>query len=114
MKGWATLPDGTRQDLIWIADWDFNWQGTYRYAAPVRLPAGSVVHMAYTYDNSAANPRNPNVPPERVHYGEQTTDEMAFLFMEVSPVRRIDWPALRQGNRRQMIDALTRFARGGP
>ncbi len=112
MKGWATLPDGTRTNLIWISDWDFNWQGTYRYEQPVRLPAGSVVHLEYTYDNSAANERNPNVPPRRVHYGEQTTDEMAFLFMEVSPVRRADWPELKRGNRRQMIDALTRFAGG--
>ena len=112
MKGWATLPDGTRQDLIWIADWDFNWQGTYRYDKPVRLPAGTVVHLRYTYDNSAANERNPDVPPKRVHYGEQTTDEMAFLFLELSPVNRADWPDLRRGNRRQMVDALTRFAGG--
>ncbi len=113
MKGWATLPDGSRQDLIWIADWDFNWQGTYEYDKPVRLPAGTVVHMRYTYDNSAANERNPNVPPKRVHYGEQTTDEMAFLFMELSPVNRSDAAALRRGNRRQMADALTRFLGGG-
>ena len=108
MKGWAVLPDGTRQNLIWIADWDFNWQGTYRCAQPVRLPAGTVVHMRYAYDNSAGNERNPNVPPKRVRYGEQTTDEMAFLFFEVSPVRRTDAAGLRTGNRRQMIDALTR------
>jgi hypothetical protein len=112
MKGWATLPDGTRQNLIWIADWDFNWQGSYEFDKPVRLPAGTVVHMRYTYDNSADNERNPNVPPKRVHFGEQTTDEMAFLFMEVSPVRKSDWPALKRGNRRQMLDALTRFAGG--
>ena len=113
MKGWATLPDGSRQNLIWIADWDFNWQGTYRCAQPVRLPAGTVVHMRYTYDNSADNERNPNVPPKRVHYGEQTTDEMAFLFFELAPAHRADAAALRRGNRRQMADALTRFLGGG-
>jgi hypothetical protein len=113
MKGWATLPDGSRQNLIWIADWDFNWQGTYRYADPVRLPAGTVVHLRYTYDNSADNERNPNTPPKRVHYGEQTTDEMAFLFMEIAPVRAADAAALRRGNRRQMADALTRLLGNG-
>ena len=106
MKAWAELPDGKRQNLIWIDDWDFNWQGTYRCADPVRLPAGTVVHMRYTYDNSAANERNPNAPPKRVRYGEQTTDEMAFLFLELSPVRRADAAELRRGNRRQMADAL--------
>ncbi len=113
MKGWAILPDGSRQNLIWIADWDFNWQGTYRYAEPVRLPARTVVHMEYTYDNSADNERNPNTPPRAVHYGEQTTDEMAFLFMEGSPVHAGDYAEFRRGNRRQMADALTRFLGGG-
>ena len=113
MKGWAILPDGSRQNLIWIADWDFNWQGTYRYASPVRLPAKTVVHMEYTYDNSANNERNPNTPPQRVHYGEQTTDEMAFLFLEGSPVRSSDYAEFRRGNRRQMVDAVARFLGGG-
>jgi hypothetical protein len=38
MEGWADRPDGTRQSLIWIKHWDFNWQTDYRYAQPVRLP----------------------------------------------------------------------------
>jgi hypothetical protein len=109
MQGNATLPDGKKIPLIWIKDWDFNWQGTYHYAEPVRLPAGTVVDMKYTYDNSADNIRNPNDPPKRVHFGEQTTDEMAFLFLEASPVRVADIPELLRGNRLQMRDALTRL-----
>src|SRR5262249_12617017 len=41
MKVWADLPDGRRQDLIWIQDWDFNWQGSYEYQEPIRLPKGT-------------------------------------------------------------------------
>jgi hypothetical protein len=94
LKADAYLPDGTVEHLIWIRDWDFNWQEQYRYAVPVRLPAGTRVEMVYRYDNSAGNPRNPNVPPKRVRFGEQTEDEMALLFMNVIPDRLIDIPAL--------------------
>jgi mono/diheme cytochrome c family protein len=107
MKGTATLPDGSKKDLIWIKDWDFAWQGQYRYAAPVRLPAGTVVNLVYTYDNSDKNVRNPNTPPKRVHFGENTTDEMAFLFLEFSPVNQADFPKLlKSQGRRLNIGAL--------
>ena len=80
----AKLPDGTRLPLIWIKNWDFNWQGAYRYATPVKLPKGTEVDMQYTYDNSAANPRNPSDPPREVKFGEQTANEMAFAFVQVT------------------------------
>ena len=66
VKGFANLPDGTQRALIYIRDWNFDWQGVYRYARPVRLPAGTTIRMEYVYDNSAANPRNPHSPPQRV------------------------------------------------
>ncbi len=78
----ATLPDSTRIPLISITDWDFNWQNYYRYASPLHLPAGTKLDVRWTYDNSAANPANPSHPPRRVTYGEQTTDEMAFLVFD--------------------------------
>jgi len=81
MKVTAYLPDGTTKPLIWIKDWDFNWQGAYIYETPVPLPKGTRVEMEYTYDNSEGNPRNPVNPPVRVTYGEQTTNEMALAFM---------------------------------
>ena len=84
MKVDARLPDGSTVPLIWIRDWDFNWQGQYRYAAPVHLPKGTRIEMRYVYDNSAGNPHNPSNPPKRVTFGEQTTDEMALLFLQVT------------------------------
>lgn len=83
MKVNAQFPDGRTEQLIWIRNWDFNWQGEYRYRAPVHLPKGTRIEMRYVYDNSAANPHNPSNPPRRVTYGEQTADEMALVFLQV-------------------------------
>jgi len=52
---------------------------------PVSLPSGSVVHMRYTYDNSARNVRNPSSPPVRVHAGNRSVDEMGHLWLQVLP-----------------------------
>jgi hypothetical protein len=84
MKITAHMPDGTEKPLIWIKDWDFNWQGSYQYAQPVALPKGARVDLEYTYDNSPNNPRNPSHPPVRVKWGEQTADEMAVAFLTVN------------------------------
>jgi Flp pilus assembly protein TadD len=85
LEGYATLPDGSRKWLVRIPDWDPSWQGVYHYAAPVFLPRGTVISMRYHYDNSAANVRNPNQPPKRVRNGNQATDEMAHLSLQVLP-----------------------------
>ena len=69
LEGYATLPNGTRKWLIRIPDWDPGWQAVYHYKVPVFLPKGTVVSMRYHYDNSAANVRNPNRPPQRVRDG---------------------------------------------
>ena len=85
LEGYATLPGGTRKWLVRIPDWDPNWQSVYRYREPVFLPKGTVVSMRYHYDKSTANPRNPNQPPRRVRGGNEATDEMAHLWLQVLP-----------------------------
>ena len=80
VHGSAELPDGTKQELLLINHWDFNWQSDYRYREPVRLPKGTTLRMRSTFDNSAQNVRNPNQPPKRVQYGLQTSDEMGELW----------------------------------
>jgi hypothetical protein len=81
----ATLPDGTIQPLLWISDWDFDWQDQYRYAKPVRLPKGTLLTLAAYFDNTEHNPRNPNRPPRRVRYGVGTKDEMCACHFEFLP-----------------------------
>lgn len=82
MRARATLPGGRTVSLITIEHWNLDWQDVYHYASPLFLPAGSTISMDYTYDNSAANLRNPHTPPVRVTYGQQTSDEMAELWFQ--------------------------------
>lgn len=82
-KLWAELPDHTTRPLIKINDWDFNWQNTYHVKERVHLPKGTVLHAEWTHDNTAENIHNPNHPPKRVTYGENSTDEMAGALINV-------------------------------
>jgi Flp pilus assembly protein TadD/mono/diheme cytochrome c family protein len=85
MEAWATLPNGEKRWLVLIKSWDINRQSVYRLEKPLPLPANSVIHMRYTYDNSAANIRNPNSPPIRVRAGNRSTDEMGHFWLQVLP-----------------------------
>ncbi|AIE87975.1 hypothetical protein [Fimbriimonas ginsengisoli] len=79
MKSWLELPDGTTKPLVYVDDWDFNWQLNYVFKEPIHVPKGTKQIVEAVYDNSATNPRNPNNPPQRVTWGEATTDEMFLL-----------------------------------
>jgi hypothetical protein len=96
LRGWAVLPDGKTEQLFYIKDWDFNWQGSYLYKRLVRLPKGTVLHAEVIWDNSAANERNPNQPPRRVQWGESTTDEMGSLRYLMVPAAEKDVPVLQK------------------
>jgi len=80
-KVWAELPNGKTKNLLFIPDWDFNWQDTYHYKEPFTLPRGTVVRAEWTWNNTATNPRNPNSPPKRTLWGEGSTDEMSGLIV---------------------------------
>ncbi len=84
LEAYATLPDGSKKWLVRIPAWDPNWQAVFYYREPVFLPKDSVIHMRYHYDNSPANPRNPNHPPKRVRSGNQATDEMGHLWLQIT------------------------------
>jgi mono/diheme cytochrome c family protein len=92
----ATLPDGVVKTLLSIADWDFSWQERYRFKEFVSLPKGTRLDATVTYDNSAANKRNPSRPPVRVYWGEESTDEMGSIGMQVVTANRGDLPQLQQ------------------
>lgn len=77
----ATTPEGKQHNLIWIQDWDFNWQDIYHYREPLFLPEGTQVELVAHFDNSAQNPANPHEPPVPVGWGEKTTDEMCIGFL---------------------------------
>jgi Flp pilus assembly protein TadD/mono/diheme cytochrome c family protein len=108
MEAWATLPDGSRRDLILITDWDIDRQSVYRLAAPLALPAGTTLHMRYVYDNSAANVRNPHSPPIRVRAGNRSEDEMAHFWLQVLPHPA---PGTTELQARQALEAAWMTAR---
>ena len=83
IRGVATLPDGSSRPVMDISDWDFRWQHVYRHESPIALPKGTRLSMEYTYDNSAANPRNPELPPARVTWGQRSKDEMGDLWFQL-------------------------------
>ena len=102
VETWATLPDGTRRSLLEIRDWDFNWQDQYRYASPFWLPAGTRLDMAFTFDNSDDNPRNPDHPAARVSWGWRTADEMGDVWVQVMTRTDADRARLSSDVRRKM------------
>ena len=62
--------------------WDFEWQAEYVLAEPRLLPKGTRLRAVATYDNSAANPANPD-PTKSVFFGLQSTEEMMIGYYEV-------------------------------
>ncbi len=84
LRALAILPDGSERVLLAIDRWDFDWQDDYRCVSPIALPAGTRLVMDYVYDNSEANPANPNRPPVHVSFGQRSIDEMATLTFSVT------------------------------
>jgi peroxiredoxin len=76
----AVMGDGRRDILLDVPRYDFHWQLRYELAEPRRLPAGARLICTATYDNSAANPANPD-PRVRVQWGDQTWNEMLIGFI---------------------------------
>jgi hypothetical protein len=87
IRATLTFPDGTTKQLIWIKEWDYDWQEFYYLKDPIHVPAGTQFDVTAYFDNSDKNPRNPNRPPKHVNVGEQTHEEMCFVFMGVAPDR---------------------------
>ena len=110
VRGYATLPDGTRRSLIRIDDWDFHWQDFYRYATPFVLPRGTELAMEFTYDNSVGNPDNRFAPPRPVRWGQDSSNEMGDLWIQVVPVRPADLePLIRDRRPTELAEDIVGF-----
>jgi mono/diheme cytochrome c family protein len=81
----AIFPDGRRQMLSQVTDFNFNWMNMYIYAddsAPL-LPKGTILHLVAWYDNTSANKSNPD-PDQWVGYGDRTVDEMGHAWLNIT------------------------------
>ena len=85
IKVTMTPPGGEPVTLVAIDDWDYNWQETYWFKQPIKAKAGTRIDVEALYDNSLANPNNPFNPPRKITFGEQTTHEMMFGFVSMTP-----------------------------
>lgn len=79
-KSWEyrlVYPDGRKEVVLSVPKYDFNWQTYYIYAKPLAVPKGARLEATAHYDNSVANPWNPD-PKVTVRWGEQTWEEMQY------------------------------------
>jgi hypothetical protein len=79
----AVFPDGTREVLLRVPKYDFNWQLTYELAQERVFPKGTKFEATAIFDNSPGNPFNPD-PKASVRFGDQTWDEMMVGFIDIA------------------------------
>jgi hypothetical protein len=66
-------------------------------AAPL-LPRGTIIRVTAWYDNTRANPNNPD-PDQWVGFGDRTVDEMGHAWMNVTYISDEEYN--EQAGRRQ-------------
>ncbi len=91
----ATFPDGTKETLLSVPNYDFNWQISYELAKPRLFPKGTQIEVIAHFDNSPANRFNPDSTKD-VRWGDQTWEEMMIGFWGTVVERT---PAPSQQNR---------------
>jgi hypothetical protein len=99
----AILPDGAKQVISYVGNFNFNWMTNYIYdddAAPL-LPKGTVIHVTAWYDNTKANRNNPD-SDQWVGYGDRTVDEMAHAWMNVVYFNDAEYKALQAERKAKM------------
>jgi hypothetical protein len=92
--------DGAIEPLLRV-NWDFRWQLSYQLAKPMHLAAGTELQAVAWFDNSSANPHNPD-PSVAVRWGDQTYDEMMVGFFDVAVRPDLDkWNYFKRPTKRQ-------------
>jgi peroxiredoxin len=76
-------PNGKREMLLDVPNYQFAWQLTYELSSAKHLPKGTVIHCTAHFDNSENNPNNPN-PKSIVRWGDQTWEEMMIGFYDIA------------------------------
>jgi hypothetical protein len=78
-----TYPDGRKDVVLAVPQYDFNWQTDYVFKEPLKLPKGTTLKTMAWFDNSTRNKSNPD-PSVDVHWGEQTWEEMQFTALTMT------------------------------
>jgi hypothetical protein len=81
MKYEVVYPDGKRETLLDVPQYNFSWQTLYKLKNPVKIPKGTRLIVTAHFDNSAKNKYNPD-PTKAVRFGDATYDEMLVGFVD--------------------------------
>lgn len=114
----AIYPDGRRETLSHVANFQWNWHINYIYAdsaAPV-LPKGTTLVFTAWHDNTSANPHNPD-PAQWVGWGDRTVDEMAHAWVDVTYLEQADYERLvaeRKARREKRLRSSSEGVRREP
>jgi hypothetical protein len=91
----AVYPDGRKEVLSAVNNFQWNWHVNYVYAehaAPL-LPKGTMLVFTAWHDNTTNNPNNPD-PNQWVGWGDRTVDEMAHVWIDVTYLNQADFDKL--------------------
>jgi mono/diheme cytochrome c family protein len=91
----AVYPDGRREMLSAVNNFQWKWHVNYVYAedaAPL-LPKGTMLVFTAWHDNTSANPNNPD-PKQWVGWGDRTVDEMAHAWVDVTYLEQAEFDTL--------------------
>jgi hypothetical protein len=91
----AVYPDGKREMLSSVNNFQWKWHVNYVYAddaAPL-LPKGTMLVFTAWHDNTSANPNNPD-PNQWVGWGDRTVDEMAHAWVDVTYLEQAEFDKL--------------------
>lgn len=107
----ATLPSGDVLPLVEIKNWNFYWQDNYVFQQPLELPAGTLLRLQCVFDNSEANPLNPNSPPQDVFWGDFSDDEMAIAYLQATTRTLDDYKLLNSRSQEYFDREFDRYQR---
>jgi hypothetical protein len=91
----AVYPDGRKEVLSAVNNFQWNWHVNYIYAddaAPL-LPKGTVLVFSAWHDNTENNKNNPD-PRQWVGWGDRTVDEMAHAWVDLTYLEQDDFDRL--------------------
>jgi mono/diheme cytochrome c family protein len=81
MKYEAVYPDGKRETLLWVPQFNFNWQTVYWLKNPLNMPKGTKLIVTAHFDNSKGNKYNPDFT-KAIRWGDPTYDEMMIGWLD--------------------------------
>jgi hypothetical protein len=104
----AIYPDGRKEVLSAVSNFQWNWHVNYVYAggaAPL-LPKGTTLAFTAWHDNTADNPNNPD-PAQWVGWGDRTVGEMAHNWIDVTYLEQDEFDRLNDERRAKSPPKVT-------